>query len=660
MFKTKRIIRVLSLTILVLLASVPAFAGDDAPSWLKQAAAQSVPGYEKTVTAVVLRDEEQVSYGSDGKLVTTENYAVKLLSREGRKYAIAKAFYLVNGSKIRNVDAWLIRPDGTVKEYGKKDILDIISDPDDVYDEGRIKLIDASNDVEVGSVFGYTTVTEETPLFYQDAWSFQDELPTLVSRYSLSLPDGWKATSITFNSADIKPAVTGSTYSWEMHNLAPIPDEPLSPATINLAPRIAINFSPADSSQAVNKAFANWLDVSRWATPLYEPEVVVNDEVAGKARELTANAKTELEKIRAIGTYVQNLQYISIDIGVGHGNGYRPRPSDVVLSRGYGDCKDKANLMRAMLRSLKIDAYPVVIFSGDPTFVREEWASPRQFNHCIIAVKVSDATSAGTVIDYAKLGRLMIFDATDPYTPVGDLPSYLQGSFALVIAGENGGLTRMPVTPAGSDSLERKINVNLTDTGAITGTISERASGQASASFRREVRELSSTDYKKVLEGWLTRGATGAQLVNFTPTDKQNDAGFDLDVQFSAPRYGQLMQNRLLVFKPVIVGRRNAVMLTEPKRSNPIEIASTNTMNETVTFDLPQGFVIDETPDPVNLESSFGKYSTRYDTTDGKLVFTRSMTLNRATIPAEKYSAVKEFFSKILEAEQSPVVLLKK
>lgn len=660
MFKTSPVGRVLFLTIVVLLAGVPAFAGDDAPSWLKQAAAQSVPGYEKTVPAVVLRDEEQVSYSSDGKLVTTENYAVKLLSREGRKYAIAKAFYLVNGSKIRDIDAWLIRPDGTVKEYGKKDVLDIISDPDDVYNEGRIKLIDASNDVEVGSVFGYTTVSEENPLFYQDAWSFQDELPTLVSRYSLSLPNGWKATSITFNSADIKPSVTGSTYSWEMHNLAPIPDEPLSPATINLAPRIAINFSPADGSQAVNKAFANWLDVSRWATPMYDPEVVVNDEVAAKARELTANAKTEIDKIRAIGTYVQNLQYISIDIGVGHGNGYRPRPSDVVLSRGYGDCKDKANLMRAMLRSLKIDAYPVVVFSGDPTFVREEWASPRQFNHCIIAVKVSDATTAGTVIDYPKLGRLMIFDATDPYTPVGDLPSYLQGSFALVIAGENGGLTRMPVAAAGSDSLERKINVNLTETGAITGTISERASGQASATFRREIRELSSTDYKKVLEGWLTRGATGAQLVNFTPTDKQNDAGFDLDVQFSAPRYGQLMQNRLLVFKPVIVGRRNAVTLTESRRSNPIEIASTNMMNETVTFNLPQGFVIDETPDPVNLESSFGKYSTRYDKQDGKLVFTRSMTLNRSTIPADKYSAVKEFFSKILEAEQSPVVLLKK
>ena len=32
-----------------------------------------------------------------------------------------------------------------------------------------------------------------------------------------------------------------------------------------------------------------------------------------------------MEKIQAIGRFVQNLQYISIDIGVGRGNGYRPQ-----------------------------------------------------------------------------------------------------------------------------------------------------------------------------------------------------------------------------------------------------------------------------------------------------------------------------------------------
>ena len=48
--------------------------------------------------------------------------------------------------------------------------------------------------------------------------------------------------------------------------------------------------------------------------------------------------------------------------------------------------------MRAMLKAVKIDSYLVSIFPGDPDYVREEWPSPQQFNHCIIAVKVSDET----------------------------------------------------------------------------------------------------------------------------------------------------------------------------------------------------------------------------------------------------------------------------
>src|SRR5205823_10492480 len=135
--------------------------------------------------------------------------------------------------------------------------------------------------------------------------------------------------------------------------------------------------------------------------------------------------KTEIDMIRAVGSYVQKMQYIAIDIGVGYGNGMKPRPSNEVLSRGYADCKNKVNLMRAMLKALKIEAYPVAIYLGDPAFVRKEFPSPGQFNHCIIAIKVSDTTKGPTVIEHPRLGRLMIFDATDEYTPVGDLPDGL-------------------------------------------------------------------------------------------------------------------------------------------------------------------------------------------------------------------------------------------
>jgi hypothetical protein len=642
-----------------LLLCTSAFAlGDDPPSWLRQAASIKVPAFEKDIEAVVLHNEEQVTLNSDGKLVTVERYAVRILTREGRKHATAVALYLVSSGKVRDIEAWIIRPNGTTKEYGKKSIADIISDPDDVYDEYRLKVINASDDVDEGYVFGYTIESEDRPLFYQIDWNFQNRLPIMKSSLTLNLPSGWKASNLTFNHSNVAPSVTGSSYTWELQNLPPIPREPMSPSIRNLAPRIAINYLPEDSSQAVNRAFADWLDVSRWATQLYDPKVIVDDEVASKAKELTADAKTELEKIRAIGTYVQNLQYISIDIGVGHGNGYIPRPSNLVLSRGYGDCKDKANLMRAMLKALKIEAYPVVIFSGDPTFVRAEWASPNQFNHCIIAVKVSDETESPTIITHEKLGRLLIFDATDPYTPVGDLPEDEQGSQALIIAGDNGGLAKMPITPPEFNAWNRTIEVDLAKDGNIKGIIRERAIGQQSTYARALFRSLSNSDINKVFEGWLTRGATAAKLINLTPTDNHAESTFDVDIEFAAPYYGQLMQDRLLIFKPAIVTRANSIYLTDKTRTHPIMINS-DTFNETAIFTLPEGFTVDETPDAITLDKPFGKYTSTYEVKDGKLFYKREMIMKRKTVSVKDYGEIRDFYTQILNAEQSPVVLLK-
>jgi hypothetical protein len=644
---------------LFLLLNIVALADDPPPGWMRQAASVSLPKFEKDVDGVVLLNETIVSLGNDGKLVTTENYAVKILTREGKGYATASAFYLVSSGKVRDINAWIIRADGTTKEYDKKTVVDIISDADDVYNEGRVKIINAKDDVDTGYIFGYTIVSEDRPLFYQDIWQAQGRLPTMSSRYTLNLPSGWNATSQTFNHAEITPQVNGSSYTWKLDNLEYIPFEPMSPSVKNLVPRLAINFQPNDNSQSSNKSFADWVEVSRWLTGMYDGQVIIDDNVANKARELTANAKTELDKIKAIGTYVQNIQYISIDIGVGYGNGYRPRASNLVLSRGYGDCKDKANLMRALLKSLKIEAYPIAIFSGDPTVVRQEWATPRQFNHCIIAIKVSEETVVPTIIDYAKLGRLMIFDATDPFTPVGDLPDHEQGSFALIIAGDDGGLAKMPLTPPEVNQWNRRVEVSLSGEGNIEGVIKEMAIGQPSSYARGLFRSLSNSDVNKVFEGWLTRGATAARLKKLTPNDNQADASFGLDVEFSAPRYGQLMQGRLLVFKPAIVSRANSIYLTEKKRTQPVMIDS-DSFSEHTVFSLPVGFSVDEMPDPINLKTSFGTYSNSYEVKDGRLFYSRKLVTNRTTVPIERYENIRKFYTDILASEQSPVVLLKK
>jgi hypothetical protein len=652
-----------SLLLLVVAAAFPQFdvwpktpGTENVPAWLQQAMKTGVPAYDKEVPAVLLHNEQAVSIGADGLMTVTTYYAVRVLTREGKNWAVANSLYLRNASRVRDLRAWLFRTNGTTKFYDKESIVDRISDPDDIYDEYRVKSIDASSEADIGVVFGFESVVEEKPLFTQDSFRFQNRLPTLFSRYSISLPSGWQASSVTFNHGEIKPSVNGSRYIWELRDLGPIPREPHGLSVGNLAARLVVNyFAPASNVGVYN----SWRDVSSWYSELSASSLTLDDTVAAKARELTANATTDIERIKALAAYVQSLRYISLQIDVARGGGHRPRPANLVLQRGYGDCKDKANLLRTMLKAVKIESYLVLIYSGDPGYVRAEWPSPRQFNHCIIAIAVNDGTNLPTVVADANLGRLLFFDPTDAYTQVGDLPDHEQGSYALISAGAGGDLVRVPTLPPDSNKLEREAEINLSENGAISGKIYQKAYGQSASAERARMRELSASEYRTSLERWLTARVKGGNLTKALPTDRRNESRFDLDLEFSAPVYAQIMQGRLMMFKPAMVGRLDRFIPVEGKRQTPILIDSSD-YSETLKVRLPDGFVIDEMPEADKIETAFGKYTSKYEVSGAFLLISRSLVLKRTIIAPSGYDDVGKFFAVVRNAEQSPVVLIRK
>src|SRR5262249_33601957 len=283
--------------------------------------------------------------------------------------------------------------------------------------EVRVRAIDASDDAEVGSTFGYEVTSEDRSIFTQFEWPFQSHLPTLVSRVGYVLPKGWRAEGVIFNHPNLEPVVSGSIYTWELRGLPFIEKEPASPELTSLVPRLAVSLIPPSDLKPgakgeMFKTFDSWASVSRWVSELSDPQIAPNEAIIAKARELAANAKTEYARIQALARYVQSVNYISIQTGLGRGGGDPPHSAAEVFAKSYGDCKDKANLIRSMLKAIGITAYPVVIYAGDRTYVREQWPSPQQFNHCIIAVKVSNELQAPAVIEHPALGRLLIFDPT--------------------------------------------------------------------------------------------------------------------------------------------------------------------------------------------------------------------------------------------------------
>lgn len=637
----------------------PALA-DDAPGWLRAASSASLPTFPKDVPAVVLADESTVTVDDDGRMTRSDLYAIKVLTREGRDEAVARAVYNTDSEKIKDLRAWLISPSGKVKKYGKGEAAELALVDNDVYNEAKKMVIVASGDAEEGSIFGYETVTEDRSVFSQLVWYFQGAgLPVMKSRITVTLPKGWTAEGLMLNREKLEPTVNGNSYTWELRDLPPVSYEPLCPPLTALTPWLAVNLVPPAERPAPRRSFLNWTDVSKWLSEISDSQAIVDDRLSAKAKELTANAKTEFEKIAAVGRYVQSVNYVSIQIGTGRGGGYRPHSSTEVFTKSYGDCKDKANLMRAMLKALGIKSYLVSIYAGDPSHVRREWPSPHQFNHCIIAVQVSDETQALTVVEHPTLGRLLIFDATDDMTPVGDLPIHEQGSYALIVAGEAGMLLRMPVTPPEANMLNRTADAVLYPDGSISAKVREQSIGQAAVNERGAFRGLPRPEYNGQIEKWIAQGATGVRVSNIEPVDEPNANKFSLAADFSAPAYGQVMQGRLLVFKPAIVSRRESLSLTGTTRKHPV-VLRPYAYAETTKVKLPAEFAVDEMPDPVKLEAPFGSYVTSYVVKDGQLEFTRKLVVRPATVPVADYAKVRGFFEKIRAAEQSPVVLVKK
>jgi Transglutaminase-like superfamily. len=314
-------------------------ASDDVPQWMREAAGNRVAAFPAKVEAVVLLHEEQVTVDADGKRSMRERGVIRILQR-GRGSVTAYRYYNTKSGKIREFQGWLLPPSGKTLSYGKSQVLDVPISRD--YDEGRAKMLEAGSNAVPGSVFGYEIVEDEKTIFTSTEHWFQESEPVLVSRFILSVPPGWEVKGTLHNWPRLEPAVAGGTYTWEVRDLPWREHEPYSPSLHSMVPRLGVTYFPASDNRAGLKPLKNWQSVSGWLSGFVEPATESTPAVREKAAELTRGAKTELEKIRAIAAYAQKTMYVSVDMNVMRGGGFTPHNAEQVLSRNYGDCKDKA------------------------------------------------------------------------------------------------------------------------------------------------------------------------------------------------------------------------------------------------------------------------------------------------------------------------------
>jgi hypothetical protein len=634
-----------------------ASAGNGVPDWVRAAAAEKLPTYPADTKAVQLLDDSQIVVKQNGEVEQHYRSVFRILRPEGIREFSEFGVTYSSDSKILLFKGWTITASGQEIENKDSDLMERDLTTYEIYQDIREKLIRFPS-VDVGSIVAYEYVQRARPFMYDTDWYFQTNIPNHRSRLSLQLPPGWEYSTLFANMPDQKPETSGNgQYVWEVMDNPAVEIEPHMPPANTIAAHMLVKYFASDPSVRA-KSTGTWQDIGTWLWSLEQPMKVSTDALDAKVRELTAGKKDKLAQIQALTDYAQHeIRYAAVEVGIG---GWQPHSAGDVLAHQYGDCKDKATLLSTMLSDIGVGSYNVTINTQrgvtDPKFPANE------FNHVITAIRLPDDvpdTTLYAVVKDPKLGRLLFFDPTNPYVPLGYLPTYEQDSYGLVFGPDGDALIHTPTLPPATNRLLRMGQLTVGPTGNLVGEFHELSWGWPAEDEREEFMETNTSDRPKIVENFL-----GNSLDNFTLTNArignldQYDQNLTLDYQVVVNNYAKSAGD-LLVLRPRVLGEKGWNILAGKDRKYPIEFHGATRQDDIFDFTLPDGYTVDELPDPVKAECPYGKYQSHVEVKGKTLEYSRTYEIDDIVVPTSELPEVRNFFSEIAADERSSIVLKK-
>lgn len=624
------------------------------PDWAIEANKTHTPAYAKDAPSVVLYEEFIETVDDTGRAVERHRRVVRILKPQGRKEACDVSYDV--DEKINYFRAWTIAADE--KQYMSQD-----TDFAEVGDTSiPIMLSTEKTRVAIPPAIdvGATLVCESEellkPYFREKLWEIQDNVPVVFQALEVDLPPG-RAHSQAWHDFKAVPAVevAPNHWRWELKDMPALDlrDIPSRPEWVALAARMSVQWGDA----AVDGADQEWRAIGQWFTTLEADRPTPTPEITTYVQTLIAGAPDFYARLDRITDAVQkNIRYFVVMRGIG---GHQANHAGDIFRNRYGDCKDKTTLLISMLRVAGINAYYVPV-DDRRGFVDPN--DPSMFgDHMITAIEIPADVNDPRLMAVVKGTdgkRYLIFDPTDERTPVGNLRSDLQGSYGTLAAGAASQIIQLPILPPNANGTVRKGEFTLAPDGTLTGMVDTTHSGPEGADMRMILKYSDEKERRESLETAISHDVPGVVLNSFQyvqPTEL--DKPLEVHYKLTASQYAH-QAGTLLLVRPRVVGS-HAIPFNDKPRAVPIDLNATGQWHDSFDITLPPGYVVDETPDPVNLDLDFASYHSNITAKGDQLHYEREFIVRQVELPASRAADFRKLESTILMDEKGTAVLKK-
>lgn len=630
---------------------------DSVPDWVRAASQQTVPTYSSETKAVVLLDETTLTVTPDGHAAKHLRHVIKILRPAGRENGTVVVPF-DKDSKLLSLHVWSIGPDG--HEYAMKDNeMAVYSPPGGgiLYEDIQFKVANAPGR-DPGGVVAYESDQRLPDYMSEEDWRFQRDVPSLSESFTLLLPPGFTyGVAWAHHKAEPVIDLEGQRWRWDLKDIPAVDlhNVPMSPAEQALAGRMTVHYEAPGLANAIG---GTWQSIGEWYAQLSRDRLQATPEIGAKAAELTAGKTDFYDKAEAVAEFVQKqIRYFVIESGIG---GLQPHPAADIFKNRYGDCKDKATLLSAMLSTVGVHS-ALLMVDTERGFVDPD-APSLMGNHMIAAIEVPkgyDSPKLKSVVT-AKTGRrYLIFDPTWEETAFGQLEHNLQGSYGVLVEGKDSQIIAFPVLSPTLNTIRRSASFQLQPDGSLKGSIVEKRFGDVSEHRRSMYKRANETEQQEFLDHQLQRDfasftVTGVKVENVDALNKELTTSYSVSANSYAKKMGPL-----LMVRPRVLGSEE-LKANHEKRKVPIDLAETMQEEDEYSIDVPEDYTMDELPSPVSVDMGFAAYSSSSKMDGNTLRYTRTYTVRELTLPAERYGDVQKLAGVIANDEQSSAVFKKK
>ena len=436
--------------------------------------------------------------------------------------------------------------------------------------------------------------------------------------------------AVHFGGRDL-PAVVktarGDTQRYEVsgRELPAIEVEPMMPPYLSVARSVSVS------------SFSRWEELGAFYDQLVRGQLTLSEPLRALARALQSPSADVQETVRQIYEHVvKKTRYVGIELGV---HGWKPYRVTDVYRRAFGDCKDKASLLIALLDAVNVDARMVLVRTADLGQLPQSPPSMWLFNHAIVYLPKLD----------------LYLDGTAEYSGWRELPYSDQGAQALMIslhtenprvqgAREGEPIARpvtIPIASAEANWNRSRYQLELLADGTLLVQGEERFTGQANAERRRFFADPAT--WREQLERELAATLPGAQ-VSAVQMGDLSLAQSELSYRFEArvPHFAKVEGDSLLMPVSLFPHALTASYADRSERHQGVWLRWPWRTTNQMEFHLPAGFHVEAPPSGGEIRGRYLRFKQTVRLRSGgrgggTLVVNEDTVLPAREIPAAAY-----------------------